>query len=87
MVVIAAIHVVLKVMIAYDNCEGGAPLLDGYIFPPFVFGFAGPILLSRYQIVVSGAEVVAASLIVLFVVYQIAWQLGAYRRRGPKRDR
>ena len=44
------LHFVLKVLVAYSRCSGGAPLLDGVIFPPFSrcwFSSIFPALWSR----------------------------------------
>jgi hypothetical protein len=81
MVTLALVHAVFKVLIAYNRCSGGAPLLDGYIFPPVFLGVGSAIFFRRFQIDASGYVVAIAAFILLFAAYQIAWRLGARGRR------
>jgi hypothetical protein len=75
------LYIVLKTMIAYDHCSGGAPLLDGYVFPPVFLGIGSAILFRKFQISVSGFVVALASFVLLFAIYQVAWRLGTRRKR------
>ena len=81
MVTLALVHAVFKVRIAYNRCSGGAPLIDGYIFPPVFLGVGSAIFFRRFQIEVSGFFVAIVAFVLLFAAYQIAWRLGARRRR------
>jgi len=79
-VVLALVHASLKVIVAYDQCAGGAPLLDGYIFPPVFLGVGSSIFFRRFQIDLSGFVVAIGALVLLAAVYQIASRMGARRR-------
>ena len=79
--ILALVHAVFKVLIAYNRSSGGAPLLDGYIFPPVFLGVGSAIFFRRFQIEASGVVVAIVAFVFLFAAYQIAWRLGARRRR------
>jgi hypothetical protein len=81
LVVLALVHVFFKLIIAYDQCAGGVPLLYGYIFPPIFLGVGSAIFFHSLQIDASGYVVAVAALIFVFGAYQIAWRLGARRKR------
>jgi hypothetical protein len=71
------LHFILKVLVAYSRCSGGAPLLDGVIFPPLFLGMGSAVFFRHYGIAASGLVVGLASLAVVITVYYIAWRLGA----------
>jgi len=71
------LHFVLKVLVAFDRSSGGAPLLDGVIFPPLFLGVGSAVFFRHYGIAASGLVVGLASLVVVIAVYYIAWRLGA----------
>ena len=76
----ALLHFVLKVLVAYDHCSGGVPLLDG-VFPPLFLGIGAPVLFRHCGIAVSGVVVGLVSFVVMIAAYCIAWRLGARRGR------
>jgi hypothetical protein len=81
LVALALAHAFFKIFVAYGHCSGGAPLLDGYIFPPVFLGVGSAIFFRTFQIESSGFVVAIATFVVLFAAYEIAWRLGARRRR------
>ena len=74
------LHVTFKVMVAYSECSGGAPLLDGVIFPPIFLGVGSGVYFRHFGVAASGIVVGVISLVVMIFTYFIAWKLGSHRR-------
>jgi hypothetical protein len=68
---IAAVAFALKLMVARSRCSGGAPLLDGLIFPPLCVGLAVCLLTKS----LSGFVFALPTLVFVAVAYWIAWRL------------
>lgn len=81
LIVVSLIHAGLKVLIAYDNSSGGAPMLDGYIFPPLLFSAGATVACHYFNIGVSGLFVAGVTFAALASAYQAAWWLGKRRNR------
>ena len=71
------LHFVLKVLVAYRRCSGGAPLLDGVVFPPVFLGVGSADIFRHFEVAASGLVVGLVALVVVVIVYSIAWRLGA----------
>jgi hypothetical protein len=67
---IAAIAFALKLMVARDRCSGGAPLLDGLVFPPLCVGLAMSLLKRSF----SGFWLALPALAFVAAAYWIAWR-------------
>jgi len=86
MILLSLVYALIKIPIAYsygDGSAGGAPLLDGYIFPPIGLGFGSSILFRHFQVKMSGSLVGIGAFLVLLATYEIARRLG--RRRAQRR--
>jgi hypothetical protein len=81
MIALALICILLKLMVAYDHCSGGAPLIDGLIFPPIFLGLGASLFFRKFQIAASGFVVAIVAFALLIAAYRIAWWLGSRRRR------
>jgi hypothetical protein len=68
---IAALAFALKLMVARSRCSGGAPLLDGLVFPPLCVGLA----MSLLKRSASGFVFALPALVVVAGAYWIAWRL------------
>lgn len=71
------LHFLLKVLVAYSRCSGGAPLLDGVVFPPVFLGIGSAVFFRHYGVAASGLVAGLISLAVIIIAYFIAWRLGA----------
>lgn len=80
LIFVALLHFVLKLLVAYSRCSGGAPLLDGVVFPPLFLGLGSALFFRHYKVGASGLVVGLVSLVVVIAAYSIAWRLGAQRR-------
>jgi len=62
--------------------SGGAPLLDGVIFPPIFLGVGSAVYFRAFLgLRPSGVAVGIISLLVMTAAYFIAWRLGTSRKR------
>lgn len=80
LIVISSVYAGVKVLIAYSP-SGGAPLLDGYIFPPLFLSVGATFACRYFHISVSGFAVAVVTFATLASAYQVAGWLGKRRNR------
>lgn len=81
---LGACHAFLKVGVARDHCAGGAPLLDGCLFPPLFLGLGAELAFRWWGLPLSGWMLGGAALLLLPLLYGLAWRRGSAELRKTK---
>jgi hypothetical protein len=78
-IALSLFHAFMKVLGAHSH-GAGAPLLDGYIFPPIFLGVGSAVFFRHYHVKMSGIVVGIGAFIILFATYEIARRIGTRSR-------